>query len=205
MQITSQMPRPGAWKIFLIWASIGLQSFGGGTSTTFLIIREFVEKRHWMTMEDYLHLWSLCFFAPGINLVALTILIGKRLGGAMGVVAALAGMLLPSVIITCLLAAGFQLIQHLAAVQAILKGVIPATAGLMLLVAINTALPQLKTARKEGILSLMADIILIVLCALAIILWQIPVVVTLPTLAILGIILFTRPLFITKKEFQRHD
>ncbi len=205
MQITAQMPKPGAWKIFLIWASIGLQSFGGGTSTTFLIIREFVEKRHWLTMEDYLHLWSLCFFAPGINLVALTILIGKRLGGATGVVAALAGMLLPSVIITCLLSVGFQLIQHLAAVQAILKGVIPATAGLMLLVAINTALPQLKTARKEGILSLVADIILILLCAIAIIIWQIPVVVTLPALAILGIVLFTRPLFTAKKEIQRHD
>ena len=151
MQTTSQMPRPGAWKIFLIWASIGLQSFGGGTSTTFLIIREFVEKRGWMTMEDYLHLWSLCFFAPGINLVALTILIGKRLGGALGVISALAGMLLPSVVITCLLSAGFQLIRHLTAVQAILKGVIPATAGLMLLVAFSTAQPQLKTARKRGV------------------------------------------------------
>src|SRR5690348_16560303 len=34
-----QDPRPGKWQLFRIWAGIGLQSFGGGASTTFLIQR----------------------------------------------------------------------------------------------------------------------------------------------------------------------
>src|SRR5215472_4355709 len=103
-----QDPRPGKWQLFRVWASIGLQSFGGGASTTFLIQRTFIEKYNWMTMEEFTHFWSLSILAPGINLVGLTILIGKKLGGSRGVVASLAGLLLPSAAITCILVALFK-------------------------------------------------------------------------------------------------
>ncbi len=73
----SQTPYPTIWKLFRIWTSIGLQSFGGGASTSFLIQRTFIDKYGWMTMEEFLHMWNLCIFTPGINLVALTILIGR--------------------------------------------------------------------------------------------------------------------------------
>ncbi|HCJ32793.1 MAG TPA: hypothetical protein DHV65_00615, partial [Ktedonobacter sp.] len=48
-----------------------------------------------------MHLWNLCIFTPGINLVALTVLIGRKLGGTWGIVVSLAGMLLPSAMVTC--------------------------------------------------------------------------------------------------------
>src|SRR5262249_37167793 len=99
--------KAGAWQLLRIWTGIGLQSFGGGTSTVFLIQREFIEKRNWLTMEEYIILWNLCLFTPGINLASLTILIGRKLGGYRGIVASLVGMLLPSATITCLLTAGF--------------------------------------------------------------------------------------------------
>src|SRR3989442_15809462 len=98
-----QDPRPSTWQLFRIWASIGLQSFGGGASTTLLIQRAFIEKYKWLSMEEFAHLWNLCILTPGINLVALTVLIGKKLAGTPGIAASLAGLLLPSAIITCLL------------------------------------------------------------------------------------------------------
>lgn len=110
-----QDPRPSTWQLFRIWAGVGLQSFGGGASTTFLIQRAFIEKHRWLSIEEFMHLWSLCLLTPGINLVALTVLIGKKLGGTRGIVASLAGMLLPSAAITCLLAAIFKQIEHVAA------------------------------------------------------------------------------------------
>src|SRR2546430_11357795 len=109
----SQTAYPGIWKLFRIWAAIGLQSFGGGASTIFLIQRAFIDKGRWMTMEEFARYWNLCIFTPGINLVALTVLIGRKLGGTWGIVVSLAGMLLPSGLITCLLAAGFEPIQNL--------------------------------------------------------------------------------------------
>ena len=163
-----QDPRPGIWQLFLIWASIGLQSFGGGASTTFLIQRAFIEKHRWLSMEEFMHLWNLCLLTPGINLVALTVLIGKKLGGTWGIVASLAGLLLPSATITCLLAAIFKQIEHVAAVQAVLRGVIPATGGIMLLVGLNFALPLIRRGYKEGALYLLASSVLIIACALAV-------------------------------------
>src|SRR5215831_10885251 len=145
-----QDPRPGKWELFRIWISIGLQSFGGGASTTFLIQRAFIEKHRWLSMEEFLHLWNLCILTPGINLVALTILIGRKLCGTWGIVVSLAGMLLPSAIITCLIAAIFKRIENIEAVQAVLRGVIPATGGIMLLVGLNYAQPLIRRGYKEG-------------------------------------------------------
>src|SRR5437660_11096283 len=143
-----QDPKPNKWQLFRIWASIGLESFGGGASTTLLIQRAFIEKHKWLSIEELMHLWNLCIFTPGINLVALTVLIGKKLGGTWGIVASLAGMLLPSAAITCLLTVIFIQIENIAAVQAVFRGVIPATGGILLVVGLNFALPLIRKGYK---------------------------------------------------------
>src|SRR5213080_3178649 len=117
-----QEPRPSRWQLFRIWASIGLQSFGGGASTTLLIQRAFIDRHRWLSMEEFMRMWNLCILTPGINLIALTVLIGRKLGGTWGIVTSLAGMLLPSATITCLLAVTFKQIEHVAVVQAVLRG-----------------------------------------------------------------------------------
>src|SRR5579863_4829174 len=184
--MTRQDPRPGNWQLFRIWASIGLQSFGGGASTTLLIQRIFIEKHKWLSMEEFTHLWSLCLLTPGINLVALTILIGRKLGGARGIALSLAGLLLPSAAITCLLTAGFKAVENLPAVQAILRGVVPATGGIMLLVGLNFAQPLIRKGYKEGILYLLLSSILVLASALAVILLKLSVVVVILGAAFLG-------------------
>ncbi|GCE10306.1 chromate transporter [Tengunoibacter tsumagoiensis] len=188
---TAQTPQLSAWQLFRIWSGIGLQSFGGGASTSYLIQREFSVKRTCITMEEYLHLWNLCMFAPGINLIALTILIGKKLGGFWGMLLSLLGMLLPSSIITCLIAALFTQVRDLHATQSILKGIIPATGGIMLLVGLRFSLPQYKRARLEGGLSLFFSLLLVLVCAVALIVVQLPVFIVLPSAGLAGIVLFT--------------
>ncbi len=205
MQTVLPEHRPGLWRLFLVWASIGLQSFGGGASTILLIQREFVEKRSWLTMEEFAHYWNLCLFAPGINLIALTILLGKKLGGSAGIISSLAGMLLPSALITCLLTAGFQQVAHNHVMQAVLRGVIPATAGIMFLVGINFARPQLTLAYKEGMLNLTLCLALIVICVLAILVLQVQVFVILIAISLLSVVLFTRPLFGAGKKKQGQE
>jgi chromate transporter len=186
-----QDPRPSKLLLFRIWASVGLQSFGGGASTQFLIQRAFIEKHRWMSMEEYTHLWGLCILTPGINLVALTVLIGRKLGGAWGIVISLAGLLLPSVIITCLLTAGFKTVENQPAVQAILRGVVPATGGIMLLVGLNFALPIIRRGYKEGVLFLLASAVLMIACALAIILLKLSVIVVILGAILLGALFFS--------------
>jgi len=182
---------PSAWRLFSIWAIIGLQSFGGGASTTLLIQRAFIDKYNLMTMEDFTHFWSLCVMSPGINLIALTVLIGRKFAGARGIIASLAGLLVPSATITCLLAAGFRLIQNSPAVQAILHGIIPATAGIMLLVGLNFAQPLLIQAHKEGLFRLIVSAVIILACATTIIVFHISVIPVLLGSALLSMALFT--------------
>ena len=186
-----QDPRPGKWLLFRIWASVGLQSFGGGASTTFLIQRAFIEKYHWLTMEEFLRLWNLCILTPGINLIAVTVLIGKKLGGTGGIVVSLAGMLLPSATITCLLAALFLQIEHFAAVQAVLQGVIPATGGIMLLVGLNFAQPLIRKSSKIGVPYLLASGGVMLACALAIIFLKLSVVFVILGAVLLGALFFS--------------
>lgn len=178
-------------KLLRVWAGIGLQSFGGGASTQLLIRQAFVEKRDWLSPEELSRFWSLCQFTPGINLISLTVLIGRKLGGTRGIVASLTGMLLPSAAVTCLLAAGFQAVQHSPAVHAVLRGVVPATAGIMGLVAMNYARPLLEPAEDRRLRTLLLSVAFILGSTLAIALFKVSVIVVVVAVAVLGTGVFT--------------
>ncbi len=187
---TEQTAPPTTWRLFRVWASIGLQSFGGGASTTFLIQRAFIERYGWVTDEEFLRLWNLCLLTPGINLIALAALIGKKLGGARGVVVSLVGMLLPSGAITCLLAALFVEIERSATTQAVLRGVIPATGGVMMLVLYNFARPLVREGRRTGLSRGLAQVALTLLCAVLVIAFNVSAIVIVLGLAVLGAFAF---------------
>src|SRR4051794_38004838 len=145
-----QVAPPSAWRQLRIWLNIGMQSFGGGAATLYLIRRETVERRGWLSDEEYTRYWGICQIAPGINILGLVILIGWQVSGAVGVGLALAGLLLPSAAITILLTALYSRIEQLPLVQAALRGVVPATVGLGLLLSVGMLRPLLAASRKEG-------------------------------------------------------
>lgn len=189
--MNSQLPRPGHWHLLRLWATIGLQSFGGGASTTFLIQRTFIDRYHYLTAEEFTHFWSLCIPTPGINLIAVTILIGRRLGGVGGILASLVGLLLPSVTITCALAALFKQFEHLPALQAMIRGVVPATGAIMLLVAGNFAWPVLRQSAREGTRSLAANSAVIVLCMLGVIALKLSAILVVVSAIVVGALCFS--------------
>jgi chromate transporter len=88
-------------------------------------------------------------------LLCITVLIGWRMRGAVGIALSLLGLLLPSVTITVLLAAFYTSVRDLPLVQAALHGVLPATIGMGLLMSINMARPPLAGSRREGRTSLL--------------------------------------------------
>src|SRR6266568_6377108 len=71
--------RPTLSKLFLVWARISVESFGGGSSTLLLMRREFVEKQRWFTAEEYGDYWSISQMSPGIVLLAMSIMMGWEL------------------------------------------------------------------------------------------------------------------------------
>jgi chromate transporter len=198
-------PCPGTWPLFRTWAGVGFQSFGGGASAQFLIQQAFIDKHRWITREEYLHLWGLCVFVPGINMLAFTVLVGRKLGGVRGIVASLAGLLVPSAAITCLLAAIFKHIEGVAAVQAVLRGVIPATGGVMLLVGLNFARPLLRWGYREGMVWLILSCAFIIACALGVILLGLSVIVVILGAIVLGALVFTPQGRRAREEAERAE
>lgn len=112
------------------WLVIGSQSVGGGASTLYLMRRELVERRGWLTGREFLEDWALSKLSLGINLIALTGLAGQRVGGIRGTAVALAAMLLPAGAITALLTAGYAVVRDEPLVRAALMGAGPVTAGM---------------------------------------------------------------------------
>ena len=119
-----------AWLMFTLWLRIGAQSFGGGVATQFLIHKTFVQQHSVIGDDEFTRLFAICQIAPGINLFALAILIANKLAGFAGIVAALAGMLLPSVSITLLMTAGYAQFKDSPIMQAAVRGITPAITAL---------------------------------------------------------------------------
>jgi chromate transporter len=167
---------PSLGKLLWVWLALGAQSFGGGAATLYLIRRAVVERHGWLTDAEFTRGWAICQVAPGINLLGLTALIGWKVAGSAGVALSLLGLLLPSVTITVLLTAAYATVRELVVVRAALQGIIPATAGLGLLLALKMARSPLAESRREGFASLALSWGLLLGSGLAVALVRPPVV-----------------------------
>jgi len=77
--------------IYRVFFEIGLLSFGGGLMSW--IHREVVERRGWMTREEFLSGVALSQILPGVNSTNVSVFVGQRLRGAVGAAVALTGVL----------------------------------------------------------------------------------------------------------------
>lgn len=146
----SEVPRPTRTELLKVWLLISVQSFGGGNATLELIRREFVVKRGWITEDEFARDWALCQTAPGMNLIAMIILIGRSLGGGPGVAVSMVGLLLPTGLITVALAVAFRATQGFPEAEAAMRGVVPATVGLGLASAYRTVRPLVNGGFARG-------------------------------------------------------
>src|SRR5438552_9179944 len=110
-------PEISPWRLLWIWTVIGVQSFGGGSATLYLIRRVSVEQHGWLTDDDLSRYWGICQIAPGINILALVILIGFRVSGAMGAFVSLIGLLLPSAAITAVMTSIYAVVRDVPVVR----------------------------------------------------------------------------------------
>ncbi|MBX3012569.1 MAG: chromate transporter [Caldilineaceae bacterium] len=178
--------QPSLGLLLWIWILLGLQSFGGGTATLFLIRRAAVERYRWLTPAEFTRDWALCQAAPGINLLCMTILVGRQVAGFAGALVALVGLMFPSVGLTILMIALYADLRTLPVVQAALHGVVPGTVGLGLLLTYNMARPLLESSYRESVLNLFVGGLILVGSAVTVLVWHWPVIVVLCSAGALG-------------------
>lgn len=96
-----------------------------------LIEREVVDRKQWITKEDFLDLMALSQMLPGVFAINFSIYIGQRLRGLRGSLAMALGVVMPSFLIILLLAMFFMAFAENAIVEAIFRGVRPAVVALI--------------------------------------------------------------------------
>ena len=159
--------RPALGRLFRLWLSIGAQSFGGGAATSYLIQQAFVSRLRLIDPVEYAELSAMVQLVPGMNLLALTALIGWRFHRAAGLTLSLLGLLLPSVSITLVMSASYLSIQSLPVTQAALRGVVPAMAGVSVATLWRTVWPVVDARRREGAAGLGLSVLVLLGCGAA--------------------------------------
>jgi chromate transporter len=114
--------------LFLSFTWLALQGFGGVLA---VVQRELVEKKRWMTREQFIEDWAVAQIMPGPNVVNLSLMIGGRYFGLPGALAALSGMLAAPLVLVLLLAALYGSVAETAAAQGALRGMGAVAAGLI--------------------------------------------------------------------------
>lgn len=95
-------PRPSSLTdLFVSFTLLALQGFGGVVA---IVQRELVDRKQWLTNDEFLEDWAVAQVMPGPNVVNLSMMIGGRYFGLPGAMAALAGMLTVPLMIVLLLA-----------------------------------------------------------------------------------------------------
>jgi len=87
------------FSLFITMFKVGLFTFGGGYAMISVIEREFVEKKKWLTHEEYTDILAIAESTPGPLAVNSATYIGYKTGGFFGSLFATLGVVIPSLII----------------------------------------------------------------------------------------------------------
>jgi chromate transporter len=116
-------------QIFLEFLIIGATSFGGAVP---YLRGHLVTKRQWLGEKEFVEMLSISQSLPGLNVTNMAILVGQKLGGALGSVAAIVAVCLPGAVIMFAVGIFYRIHGDHPLVTSALKGVAAAAVGLIL-------------------------------------------------------------------------
>lgn len=126
-------------RLFLSFFKIGTFTIGGGFAMIPLMEREVVERRGWISEEQFLQQVSLSQAMPGVFAVNMATAIGYRRRGLLGAVAAILGATAMPIVMILLLAMFFNHFRGNSIVEHIFMGLRPAVVALIAAPVFNMA------------------------------------------------------------------
>jgi chromate transporter len=132
---TPERPRPASTRdLFFTFNRLALQGFGGVLAVA---QRELVERKGWLSRDEFVEMLALSQVLPGPNVVNLALMFGDRFFGLRGAFAAVGGMLAVPLVIVLALTAAYAEFSRVPFVSGALRGMGAVAAGLILATAVR--------------------------------------------------------------------
>jgi chromate transporter len=130
---------PSCAAIFFSFAKIGALLIGGGYAMLPLLEDEVVRRKKWSTSEEITDFFALAQLLPGVIAINTAMLVGNRLRGLAGNLAASVGVVSVPFALIGAYAVAYSQMREFPLVMGVLEGVRPAVAGMMLAMGWNMA------------------------------------------------------------------
>jgi len=156
-------------QLFISFATVGLFCVGGGYASMPLIQAEVIDKHAWLTMNEFVDIFTLSQMTPGPIGINAATFVGSKVAGIPGSLAATAGFVFPSVFIVLFLGYLYYKYGDVAAVRGILNGLRPAVVALIGSAGVNFILLAFWDKEKLPIDVGQTDLIAVLIFVLALV------------------------------------
>ena len=133
------------WSLFSSMFKIGLFTFGGGYAMISFLEREFVEKKNWLSHDEFMDLIVIAESTPGPIAINCATFTGYKKAGLIGALMATLGMIIPSFMIIYLISMFLDNFLELTIIANVFKG-IKIAVGLLIL---DAAITMIKKMHKK--------------------------------------------------------
>ena len=129
------------FDLFVVFLKIGAFTFGGGWAMISIIEKEIVDKKRWVSKEEFLDLLAVSQSIPGILAVNMAVAVGDKMRGRKGALCAALGTILPSffMILTVAIFLTPDMIKSNETLNNIFRGIRPAVVALIIAPVISSA------------------------------------------------------------------
>jgi chromate transporter len=135
---------PSLAQIAVVFTRYANLTLGGGSATAATMHRELVEKRHWLTHDQFTLSFALGHVTPGTNLLAFCTGFGYQLRGLPGGIIALLASSIPCSVLVAALTVVFDYWQDNDIAQLAIHGAVAAAVGITVKTCWTIAHPYFK-------------------------------------------------------------
>lgn len=133
----------------LLFLKLGIIGFGGPAAHIAMMQKEIVQRKQWLTNDEFLQLMGITNLIPGPNSTEMSIFIGKTKGGWRGLLIAGLSFIIPAVFLTFIIAVLYKNYGSLPQVQPFLAGIKPAIIAIIF----TAVLPLAKSSFRTFLLA----------------------------------------------------
>ncbi|NLO84055.1 MAG: chromate transporter [Clostridiales bacterium] len=135
------------WQLFKTTFLLSAFTFGGGYVIISLMKKKFVDEMGWLEEEEMLNLAAIAQSSPGAIAVNASILVGFRLMGLPGALVAIAGTIMPPLLILSVISFFYDAFRSNPVVSAVLKGMMAGVCAVIFDVVITMGGKIIKTKK----------------------------------------------------------